>query len=401
MRVGGTGRVAGFTALLVALALLAWLSWRTAEYATGRDAGNGEPASVRGTVDAQSPGNRGTPSPGGAQPGLGRSDEQVSAADAQCQRDRRAQYRMARERIDATASPEDAATRALLTSLMTLGEEPSSAVHDEVIAALRRWPNDVDLAWLAMNSCHASSGCDGEAALAYVQRLDGDNAFAWLPSLAAAHRARDVERFSESLHRAANAPVYDSRMGTVFLRLRPVLGVLPFPESCAPPPGIAALTDEFGGPSYEAMLADLEATVFEHTMTMPAFQGVFGCRAPDLALTKSAKRDCMRLLTRMARGDTLLERAMALPQLIETAPDDHRRAHWREQYRRLRWFHTLGPEMHLVEGFAWRTWAEGEIAVLQDYAARTGRWPPPADWLPDDEYARELVLGVPATGNGP
>lgn len=227
--------------------------------------------------------------------------------------------------------------------------------------------------------------------------MDGGNVFAWLPDMAAATQAGDADGFVRALHRAANAPIYDSRMGMVVLRLRPVLASLPLPSSCIAAPGFQELAKQAARPADASLSADIEVSAIEMAFAMPGLQGLGLCRRQAHALAAAALDDCRRLLSRFADGDTLLEQGIALPTLIELSPDDATRAQWRERYRRQRWLQTFLGEAQHIDGFAWRMWAEGEVNVLRDHARKTGRWPPPDGWLPDDERGRTLITGEPGS----
>lgn len=320
----------------------------------------------------------------------------AAARDTACSQDRRAQLPALRAGIDPSASPDAAATHALLTRLITLEQPASVELQRAVEAAVARWPDDVEIAWLAYEHCDERSGCDRSAALARLTRADGDNLFAWLPDMAAARQAGDATRFARALRRAADAGLYDSRMGTSFLLLRPVLATLPVPPSCDDAPGWQARATRAARPADASLLADMEAGAIEHAIAMPGLQALSGCRLRELPASTAVVDDCRRLLAQFADGDTLLEQGMALPALIDLSGDNAARAAWRERYRRLRWLQASAPRAEAIEGFTWRMWAEGEVNVLRKEATSAGRWPPPDDWLPDDARGRALITGEPA-----
>lgn len=308
--------------------------------------------------------------------------------DLRCRLDRHAQYRALLERIDPAASPGDAVTHALVARML---REREGDAWPGIARAVERWPDDVDVAWLAYGTCGEHAGCDRQDALAHLQRVDGDNAFSWLPEMAAARREGDERRFAHALSRAASAPVHDSRMGTVFLRLRNAFDSMPLPDSCAASPGLRETAAMLGRDVDATLQADLEAMSAESSVGMPGVFGALACRQHDGTLPGSAREDCRAVMARLAAGDSAIEQGVALPTLIELAPDAASRDRWRERYRGLQWLMQLRPEADRIEGYLWRTWAEGEYNVLRRHAESTGRWPPPRDWLPEGERARELL----------
>lgn len=281
----------------------------------------------------------------------------------------------------------------MLTRVATLAEPDSLPAHQPISSAMSRWPDNVELAWFAYEACSEHAGCDRLQASERLQQVDGDNVFAWLPAMNAARSAGDVDAFAIALHRAATAPVYDPRMGTVFLRLKTLFQHLPLPDSCATSPGLHDTARQSGRPLDASLLVDMEAMALEMAIAMPGLLGVTWCHQQQVALPESLIVDCRRLLERMADGDTLLEQGLALSLLIELAPNRSDRARWQERYRRLRWLYTFAAEWERIDGGAWRRFAEGEVNVLVDYAKQTGRWPPPDGWLPDDPGSRARIRG--------
>lgn len=313
------------------------------------------------------------------QPAL--TPEAVARAESEqrCTRDRVEQYREVRDDIDPTTSPEQAVTHALLTQALAPVHDTTPEVQREALEALQRWPDNLELAWLAYSSCLEPMGCDRNAALVRLQQADGDNLFAWMPSVNQAVLDKAPEPFARAVHRAANAPIYDARQGFVHLRLWSALSSLPVPSTCT----------YFGNAEQ---LAAAQVSASNDVVAMPGIAGLLGCGQPNLARTEQARNDCRRLLERFSEGESLLEQQFALAMLIEIG--EHKSAALaalRERYRRAHWLHTFDPGG--IDGFAWRQWADGEVSVLIDHARQTGRWPPPNGWLPNDPRARLLILG--------
>lgn len=53
--------------------------------------------------------------------------------------------------------------------MLTMTQPDSLDVQREVTAAATQWPDDMELAWLAYDTCNERRGCDRPAALANLQ----------------------------------------------------------------------------------------------------------------------------------------------------------------------------------------------------------------------------------------
>lgn len=386
--------IAGVALLAAAVCIISVLLWQSRS--TQRSAHNGHAAQKQAPIEASAT-QRTTDQAGptSARPANGRTANAPAShpADARCERERRVQYKALRDQTDPSASAEFAALHALLSTAVAESLQDHSEVSRELEQATQQWPANAELAWLAHNQCQLGGGCDTRLSRMRLQHADGDNSYAWLPALDAAMQAEDTDGFAETLHRAAHAPVYDTRRGTILLRLRPALQSIPLPAVCATAPGLRALAETNGRPADAALHADLQSLAMEMVAPVPGFRGLGECVKAERALPEPVLQDCRRLLSRIARGDTMIERMVALPKLIAIAPDAGERDAWREQYRTVQWLLTLVREMDRIQGVSWRIFAEGEIGVLEQHARDTGRWPPPSGWLPEDERSRK-VLGV-------
>lgn len=386
------------TALIVlALGLIALLIWHwpRAKPDAARDTRQANATTKSGAAADEPAANthsHGQPHPSPGQTAL----PQKNAADARCHQDRQAQYRLMRARIDPRASPGDAVAHIQLARLLEDPQLDTTGLWQETERALERWPDDVELAWLAFELCNDRNGCNPANMRKHLERADAQNLYAWLPALAEAYQRKDARAFKSVLHRAAGTGITDSRIGTVYLRMRPVLGSVPIPQGCAKASGMVELAATLGRPTVDtALVADMEATAMDVATAFPALSGLQGCSKRGLPSSVSVTRDCRRVLARLAQQDTLLEQGLALPSLIELATDDSSRGTWREQYLRLLWLRTISEDAARAKGVMWNMWMKGEVTTLEQYARDTGRWPPPAGWVPDGARSREL-LGLDA-----
>ncbi len=311
-------------------------------------------------------------------------------AETLCVEARTHQIGLMRERLDPHTSPDAALADALLLHVQREFPENDGSFLGALHAAVERWPDDVPLSWQYFHACHSNTDCDTNEALEQLSNLDGENAMTWMAAMWMAQSRGDVRGEREALRKAVGAPVYDTQWGNAFLALRPVLGSLPLPESCHH--GILAMQarETKGRVPTANDFFDLEATSIGLALGSLDPRPLMACRSKRLP--EETLPGCVSLLGRVAQGDTLLERNLALRHLIALTPDAEQRAALREQYRRVLWLSTQGAEFERIEGFAWRTWAEGEIPLLVAHVTAQGRWPPPAAWLPESEEQRAIVL---------
>ncbi len=391
-------RPTGILAAAVLLfALLGVLAWHWAPVARDRAA---VVAARSATVDeASAPSSAIAPATLRARPHA--PIEAGAAPDplqVRCRRQRTQQLRLARERLRSPATPGQAIQHALLSQMLALRAPPVDAeasargVDSEWRAARHRWPDNLELAWSSMRNCDQTRGCDPEAEWRHLATLDPDNAAVWMEAMELATRRHDDSAYDEALHRAATAKFHDSRIGTTFLHLQPLLASLPHPDACRNQSDVAELTGLLGHAPSASDWAGVEASSLEFAFGIPAYGSLSGCSLEAPAMSAQRRRDCMALLPRVAAGYTLLEDNIALRFLIPLAGDGADGMALRERYRRLRWLWTQLPRTRMPKDYFSRLWADGEIALLTEAAIAQHLWPPPPDWLPADERGRSLVI---------
>lgn len=296
-----------------------------------------------------------------------------------------------RKRLDPARSADEALDQLLIDRLTEPLEEMFSDKEQALYqAAKRRWPNDIELAWLAYDNCQ-SHGCDLDAEVRHLLAVDPDNAAAWISAMDVANKRHDPAGFTFALDHAANAEIYDQRSGVVFMHVRKLLSSAPKSSSCQSTQDMLLLKEQIGRAPTEEDRVEIMANAYEPG---PALAGLQGCKDPGLATTKSERADCIAVLSRVERGDSLIEQLVATRLLILMQPTSSRAGTLRDRYRQLRWL-VLPPALPLPENFYSRVHADGEVATLQALAIERGLWPPPPDWLPDDPQSRALITGEP------
>ena len=323
----------------------------------------------------------------------GGRDEDASAI---CNLDYRRSLRGYRDRLAPARNADEAVDRLLLDLLAAYG---SKAAFDdygrELRAARARWPDNLQLSWLALGHC--GDGCDQDPEVRHLLSVDPDNAAAWMVAMSAARRDHDEAGFAYALQRAANAKIYDSRMGVVFLHARTLLARVPLPDSCHAPEALAGLRGDVGREPIDDDLRDITAFAMEAAVATSGFQGLSRCAArPGVPpLPEPRRGPCIALLSRVAQGDTLLEQQAATSWLLGLETDPTRLAQLRERYRQLQWLQKATFGKPTPEHYATRVWSQGEVDTMQALAIERGLWPPLAGWLPDDARSRALITGDP------
>lgn len=311
------------------------------------------------------------------------------------------------ERARQLAARNDAASRLAyaLTAPFTLErsawENPPSGHAMQVYEAVRSnmgkrllaiWaqsPDNPDARRLAALNCGAGQHCIGiEQA---QQEAEPENAVTWLVAMEMAKKRGDDAGIAEAFANAAQASHYDRHGGSAQLAVQDAYADMPLPASCRHP-GVARATQAMRGMmpgvmhepgEASLMLANMAETWMQPTaMALSAY-----CVQPP----EDRVAQCRHVYGLMAAGGrSLLEQSIALSGMVRTTHGMPEAAQWRERYRQWHWM--MQRYMDGPMGLAPEAYATNEVAAVRDALQAQGKWPPPADWLPDDETARSLIL---------
>jgi len=315
--------------------------------------------------------------------------------------------------LRASSRPRD---RAIATQMgwmpaMMEGRMPSPAEQaaDGAIlrAAAEAAPDDALLQRLWSQASPEASGCDArrpcpERSRALV-RLQPDNAVAWMPTVEAAWKARDVAATDAALAQMARATMFDDYTGEAIKAWVDVYRRYPAP---APPAGSAEAAAGRGVAGFSQAMAYAAAT------ETPAFGSVAQACHHDWHPDAPPSRfhDCAQVgRVLLTRSHTLLARQMGRALLRisgQATPGDvaaARTVAWQyEQWGRL--IERLDDPARM-KGFMADWLATGdELAVLERQFARDGiPLIPPAGWQPRGRDGKPIgPLGeAPATTKKP
>lgn len=252
-------------------------------------------------------------------------------------------------------------------------------------------PDHPDIAWLAAEKCVEGPGCEEtqQAAL----HAEPDNAAAWVRAMTWARMRKDDAAMERAFKRAAAATQYESHRGSTLLAIMEGYAGLATPPICMDARVQALASTQLpGGRSLDAMtFVELMAMSGEAQNASYGMELRSMCKAEQGgALPKGRQADCVRIYGTMASDPGAVEQWMALSQLIELTADAPEGLAHRERFRQLQWL--MHEQRKDWRQFDHVTMASNEVEAMQEALAKSGRWPPPADWLPDDERARSLIL---------
>lgn len=304
------------------------------------------------------------------------------ALDMRCLAERNRHLLALYRDTDPRRSPGDALDRLLAAQAILAADGiPASELTASIVDARQRWPDDVELAWHSAAACRDKDGCDQQAAIAHLLRLEPDNAAAWAMAMTRAQRRDDVAGYERALQGAAQSDHVDSHFGTVFIRLAPLLARRRTSKECTPSAGgLADAGYLLGHAPGRDDIAAFEAMALEMAIGLPAYQSLQGCSTESVAAFPHRRQACTATLTLFTQGDTLLTRGIGFGYLLPLVRGEPGSERLREQYRRHRWLMRLASEP-LPPGVGLETIAFlGEVESLRQRAIAAGQWPPPADF---------------------
>jgi hypothetical protein len=325
----------------------------------------------------------------------------LSAREQRCEAARRTHLRAVLAKIRPETSAGATIDHALLADAIGFpepGAGPQAWKIERVASARRwqaarkRWPDDLDIAWFAAMHCNPEVGCDRADAVRHLLALDGHNVMAWLVAIQDARLRHDPDAYWRLLHQAAaQARFSDTRSGTVYLHMKPLLRGATSME-CLGPDAMHTLEQELGHPATADELAAVEAFGLELATVMPPLGAVEECKPDHVASSSRRRNDCIAVLGHLTDGETLIERGIGSAVLIPLLGDGSDGATARERYREFRWLLAAKARLRPTYDVVTEIWAQGEVALLRQRAEAAGLWPPPPGWLPSDARGRALIL---------
>jgi hypothetical protein len=253
-------------------------------------------------------------------------------------------------------------------------------------------PDRPDLLFLAAASCWNGDLCAGVQKA--VLEAQPDNLAVWLLEMGRASMRNDPEASERAFERAAQATRNDSYSDSVLQVLVDAYGGMAMPLECTSDAAKAALRRKTGMAQDFSMLDQALVLAGASRAAMsPAYNGIrLRCKPqPDVAMTTATRANCLKVMTRMAEGNSWIGRLIAVDDMVQLEADEPSGSAWRERYRREQWLLAQRAEPDILRRMKLEDYVLDESSATQAAREALGRWPPPADWLPEDERSRSLI----------
>ena len=230
----------------------------------------------------------------------------------------------------------DAASQVRLALLLatadprSLGGAPSPAADRDrsraIVAAGLADPDDALAAWLEALDCPDVAICDPAAARARLQRIDPENAAAWLLELDALGNESNPSRIDAALARAAQASGHDVALQDAITSVHAMMKTI---VPAMSPAQQRAMGRHVGlpGPVDDEMFASVMTMTVASPIPLPSYGPVYSACRPGPTLSSARRSSCIRVLDGMAGSGTLLSAMSAdsrLLQLIGAGPEQLR-----------------------------------------------------------------------------
>ena len=266
-------------------------------------------------------------------------------------------------------------------------------------------PGNAELLWFHATACHPEHGCDAREAAQRLVDAEPRNLAHWLRLIETATRhepgkdkwiagPENKDELAGLLHQAAKAGThYASHWGDAFTLAYMGMEDLPVPTSCnsAALQAAGKAMTKMGVHGLDAPMDSTRIAINASTAAMihaPTHNVLGELCKPEDATTTARIQACRDVASALSEGDTLLARGVGLSlmrKLGDGMPAREADA-MRERYRQHRWMLDKSVELAMDFDSAriLTMMTEGEVSAIQAELARRGKWPPPADWRPND-----------------
>lgn len=272
--------------------------------------------------------------------------------------------------------------------------ERNARVNGALLRAFALAPEDAEVRWLAAVYCGNDDACT--APRKALVASEPDNMTVWLRELTWARQRGDQAGAQRAFAAAADAPRFETHLGAEQEVILAAYNDLPLPGACATPEGQRELRS-LGprGEDDDVTMLD-EALLRAQSMKFQSQPALFDlrerCKPEALAsIDATAKEQCRKIQSRLATQGSWIERTVALESLAAMAGEADE-AQWRERLREILWMQEAAMHPRAQSLLRAEDYMLDEMEAMQEAFRAEGLWPAPADWLPQDQRARSLIL---------
>lgn len=278
-------------------------------------------------------------------------------------------------------------------ALQGLMEKRSADRQRALMRAAELAPDKPEILFMAATQCS-----DGGDACRGVQRAllaaAPDNLAVWLYEMGWASVRNDPDASGRAFERAAKATRDDRYAHSALQVLVEAYGGMPMPEECSGEQAKTAMRRETGM-DHDFSMLDQALLIASATRagSLPAYNIIrMRCMPkPGKVMGAETRVGCRNILTRIADGDTLIDRAIGLGTMVQLVADGPDASAWRQRYREFRWMYAQQFGSETYRSLQAEDYWIDEVGAMQAALQAAGRWPPPANWQPDDDYSRSLI----------
>lgn len=269
-------------------------------------------------------------------------------------------------------------------------EKRSAKTQNALLRAGELAPDKPEVLFLVANQCVGGDSCRGVQQT--LLAADPDNAAAWLLEMSWARMRNDPAASERAFALAAKATRYDRYPDSALQVLMDAYGEVPLPAECSSE-AARAITRRATGMNRDFSVLDQALMLAGASRVIPAINDIrLRCKPQaGVRMGVATRVGCRNIMTKMADGDNFLESAIALDTMVRLTAEDPDGSAWRERYRQFRWMYAQVGNSEVQRQLQPEDYAMDEVQTIQAALEASGLWPPPADWLPDDETARSLI----------
>lgn len=377
-------RIAMMTAVLAALAMLAWWAAQQRTFALGasRTAAAREQAEATDRAASPTAGavRREPMSPRQARLPPPDRDPRFE----RCERDYQHVLQSRARSLAASGNVRERIGAAML--MITTARDDSLLLRRQLLAeAVEQAPRDSLAAWLRANECRSDDACDAAAAVNHLLRLEPDNAAAWLTAIAMAMDRDDLTQADALLQKAAHAERFDVHSGETAQLVADAIGPIASTPACEQAADTIATVLELDRPGTPDNMALATANAVS-AMAMPPFLGFLKLCPTGRAVPPERLPACRAVYARMAASKELLSLMIGVRGMAAHAATPAERTLWGERLRSTDLMLKQGSSLLRVSHLR-LVWEEGEVPVLAALLEDAGGWPASSAAMPEGAVA--------------